>query len=108
MTMGTIKSIVRYAGIALISVAVFFMTIWVALALYYSNLPGEYLRIGLAGIFVLATAAAFLFLPKRSRTLTGFVALLCGNCHLVDDHSRLEYTKLGAGSSPRALYHDGA
>ena len=70
--MSTIKSIVRYAGIALISVVVAFMTAWVALAVYYSNLPGEYLRICLAGVFVLAGAGAFLFLPKRGRTLIWF------------------------------------
>ena len=72
MTVGAMKSIARYAGITLISVVVAFMTVWVALAGYYSNLPGEYLRICLAGVFVLATAGAFLFMPKRGRTAVWF------------------------------------
>lgn len=66
---------VRYIGVAVVSVVVAVMTAWAALAIYYSNLPGEYLRLFLAPLVPLATIAAFLVLPHRSRTLVGF---FCG------------------------------
>ena len=72
---GILSQIIRYAGIAILSVVVALMTGWATLAIYYSNLPGEYLRIGLAGLFAFATAAAFLFLPKRGRTLAGYIVV---------------------------------
>jgi hypothetical protein len=49
------------------------MTAWGAGAIYYSPLPGETLRAALAGIFVLLTVLAFAFLPRRRRTLLGFL-----------------------------------
>ena len=69
------RSVVRYAGIAILSVVVALMTAWAALAIYYSNLPGEHLRLGLGGLFAAATVAAFLFLPKSGRTLVGFLVV---------------------------------
>jgi hypothetical protein len=72
MMKGTQKSIVHYIGIAMLSVVAALMTAWATLAIYYSNLSGGYLRLGLAGLFVLATVSAFLFLPKRGRTLAWF------------------------------------
>jgi hypothetical protein len=69
------RSMVRYAGITAVSVVVALMTTWATLALYYSNLPGEYLRPGLAGLLVLDTVGAFLVLPKRGRTLAWFVVV---------------------------------
>ena len=50
------------------------MTAWAALTIYYSDLAGEPLRIGLAAAFALGTLGAFLFLPNRRRTLIGFGA----------------------------------
>jgi Domain of unknown function (DUF4105) len=47
-------------------------TLWGALAIYYSSLPGEVLRLGLAAGFALGTLGAFLVLPNRRRTLLGF------------------------------------
>jgi hypothetical protein len=91
---GTVRSIVRYIGIAVLSVVVILMAAWAAMAIYYSNLPGGYLRSGIVGLFVFATAAAFLFLPKRRR------------CCLVDDNPRLEYAQLAAGGGPCPLCHD--
>jgi hypothetical protein len=44
------RRIVRYARIALLSAVVTLMTALAMLAIYYSNLPGEYLRLGLAGL----------------------------------------------------------
>ena len=72
---GILSQIIHYAGIAILSVVVALMTGWATLAIYYSNLPGEYLRIGLAGLFAFATAAAFLFLPKRGRTLAWYIVV---------------------------------
>jgi len=65
--------IVRYAGRFLAIVALIIMTGWAVLAIYYSNLPGDYLRAGLAGLFALATLLAFILLPRRFRTLVGFL-----------------------------------
>jgi hypothetical protein len=66
------RSIVRYIGVAIPSVVVALMTAWAVLAVYYSNLPGELLRLGLGGLLVVATIGAFLILPKRKRTLAWF------------------------------------
>ncbi len=54
------------------------MTAWGALATWYSDLPGDYVRGGLAGLFVLATLLAFVFLPGRLRTLAGFLVVFAG------------------------------
>jgi hypothetical protein len=64
----------RALGIAGVGLAVAGATAWGALALYYSDLPGEPVRIGLAAAFALGTVGAFLFLPNRRRTLLGFCA----------------------------------
>ena len=66
------RNIVRYVGIGIVSVFVVLMATWATLAIYYSNLPGEYLRLFLAALLPLATIAAFLVLPSRGRTLAGF------------------------------------
>jgi hypothetical protein len=72
---GIMRSIVHYIGIVVLAIVVALMTAWAAMAIYYSHLPGEYLRLGLAGLFAFATAAAFLFLPKRRRTLAWFAVV---------------------------------
>jgi Domain of unknown function (DUF4105) len=64
----------RAAGIACLALLIAGMTAWAGLAIYYSDLSGERLRLGLAGAFALGTLAAFLFLPNRRRTLLGFLA----------------------------------
>jgi hypothetical protein len=68
----------RALGIAGLGLTVAGATIWAALAIYHSNLPGEALRLGLAAAFALGTLGAFLFLPDRRRTLLGFGAALAG------------------------------
>lgn len=50
-------------------------TAWAATAIYYSNLPGGFLRLGLAAGFAAATFLAFLLLPNRKRTLGGFLLI---------------------------------
>ncbi len=62
----------RFLGIACIGLAVTGATLWGALAIYYSPLPGAPLRLALAAAFALGTAGAFLFLRNRRRTLVGF------------------------------------
>jgi Domain of unknown function (DUF4105) len=68
------RTALRAAGVACLAVLVAGMTGWAALAIYYSDLPGEPLRLGLAAAFVLGTLGAFLFLRNRRRTLLGFGA----------------------------------
>lgn len=51
------------------------MTAWAAGAIYYSPIPGESLRMGLAGIFVLATVLAFVLTRRRGRTLAGYMVV---------------------------------
>jgi len=61
-----------FVGIGVIGLLVACMTAWISLAIYYSGPPGDYLRAGLAGLFPLATLAAFFALPRRDRTLCWF------------------------------------
>jgi hypothetical protein len=49
------------------------MTGWAAGAIYYSPVPGDALRTALAGIFVSATALAFVVTRRRGRTLVGYL-----------------------------------
>jgi hypothetical protein len=64
----------RALGLTCIGLAVAGATMWAALAIYYSDLAGEPLRLGLAAAFALGVLAAFVFLPNRRRTLLGFGA----------------------------------
>jgi hypothetical protein len=65
----------RVAGLIVLGLMVTGATIWGALALYYAGPPGEPLRLGLAGAFVLGTLAGFLFLRAPRLTLFGFAAV---------------------------------
>jgi hypothetical protein len=67
----------RALGLACLGLAVVGATLWGALAITYSDLPGAPLRLGLAAAFALGTLGAFLWLPNRRRTLLGFGAA-CG------------------------------
>ena len=68
-----VTTILRALGIACLAFVVAGATIWTALALYYSDLPGEPLRIGLAAAFVLVTLGIFVLLGRRWG-LAGFAA----------------------------------
>jgi Domain of unknown function (DUF4105) len=68
------KRWLRAVGFACLGVLVAAATAWAALAVYYSDLAGEPLRLALAAAIVLGTIAAFLLLPNRRRTLLGFGA----------------------------------
>jgi hypothetical protein len=70
--------IFKYTGVFICAAAVILMTAWGALAIWYSDLAGGYVRAGLAGLFVLATLLAFVFFPGRLRTLAGFLVVFGG------------------------------
>jgi hypothetical protein len=65
----------RAAGLIVLGLLVAGASAWASLAIYYSDLAGEPLRIGLAGAFVLGTLGGFLFLRDRRLALLGFAAL---------------------------------
>ncbi len=49
------------------------MWLWASLAIFYSNLPGENLRMFLALGFAITVAVAFIVLPNRRSTTIGFL-----------------------------------
>ena len=49
------------------------MWLWATFAIYYSNLPGENLRLFLAWGFAITVVAAFIVLPNRRHTAIGFL-----------------------------------
>ncbi|MGH6919792.1 MAG: DUF4105 domain-containing protein [Geminicoccaceae bacterium] len=59
-------------GIACLALLIAAMAGWAMLAIYYSDLPGEPLRIGLAAAFGLATLGMFVLLRARRLALIGF------------------------------------
>jgi Domain of unknown function (DUF4105) len=68
----TARRALRATGLAALAVLIGATTTWATLALHYSGLPGEPLRLGLAAGFPLVTVGAFLFLPNRRWTLLAF------------------------------------
>jgi hypothetical protein len=70
--------VLKYTGALICAAAVILMTAWGALAIWYSNLAESYERAGLAGLFVLATLLAFVFLSGQLRTLAGFLVVFAG------------------------------
>jgi hypothetical protein len=67
--------IVRTAAAAVIGIAVFILAVWETMAIYYAAPASESLRALFAGVFAMGSAAAFLLLPNRRRTLLCFLAL---------------------------------
>ena len=59
----------------LAGLTVLVMTAWAAEAIYYSPIPGESLRVGVAGIFVLATVFAFVRTRNLGRALVGYLVI---------------------------------
>ena len=59
----------------LLGILVAAMTAWGAGVIYYSPFRSETLRTMLTGFFVIGTAATFLFLHNRHRTLVGFLII---------------------------------
>lgn len=59
--------------IATLGPIVLLMVTWASFAIYYSNLPWEPVRVGLAWTFFIGTLGAFAFLSRRLRTLYWFL-----------------------------------
>jgi hypothetical protein len=78
VTVGLAGKGVRYAGRGLLGLAVVIMTLWGVMAIYYSNLGSETLRGSLSAAFGVATAASFIFLPRRGLTFVVFLAAFAG------------------------------
>jgi hypothetical protein len=64
----------RWLGVLFLGLVVAGMTAWCAGAIYYSRRDGSAIGAVLAVGFVAAIALAFLLLPRRWRTLNGFLA----------------------------------
>ncbi|HYV57953.1 MAG TPA: DUF4105 domain-containing protein [Candidatus Nitrosopolaris sp.] len=67
---GLVRRAGRVVAVGLCALGVVGMTAWAALAIRYSDLPSA--RV-LATLFVVATLLAFAVLPRRGRTLVGFL-----------------------------------
>ena len=65
----------RIIGWFVVGLVVGALTLWAVGMLYYSPLLPEQARAISAGGFAVVTVLAFLFLPRRGRTLLGFVAV---------------------------------
>jgi hypothetical protein len=65
----------RLVAAALIAVVVAVMTAWAAGAIYYGDFDGPRGRAAVALGFVVATVLAFALLPRRRRTLVGFLVV---------------------------------
>jgi hypothetical protein len=72
------RTALRAAGVLGLAIAIAGMTAWATLAIYYSDLPGEPLRLALAAAFALGTLGAFLFLRNRRLILLCFLAAFAG------------------------------
>src|SRR5262245_28992399 len=68
-----VRRLGRVLATLLAAIAVGLMTAWAALAIYYSDLSAVRLRSGLAIAFAVGTVLAFAVLPRRRRTLVGFL-----------------------------------
>ena len=69
---GLVRRAARIATAGICGLAVAGMTAWAALAIRYSDLPSARL---LAMLFAAGTLLAFALLPRRGRTLVGFLAV---------------------------------
>ncbi len=62
------RFLAKIVGVTLLGLFLFILCALATLAIYYSNLPGPFLRTIAAGAFALGTLAAFLIFPNRRRT----------------------------------------
>jgi len=69
--------VLKIALVLVIVIAIACMTAWASLAIYYSNLSGDDLRLVIAIGFAACTAAAFLFIKKRLWALIGYLIIFC-------------------------------
>jgi len=68
-----VRRLARMLGAAVVGLIVAGMTGWAAFAIFYSDLPSARLRTALAWAFAGATVLAFAVVPRRRRTLAGFL-----------------------------------
>jgi len=68
-----VRRLARIVGAMFVGLIVAGMTGWAALAIFYSDLPSPRLRTALAWAFAGATVLAFAAVPRRRRTLAGFL-----------------------------------
>ena len=66
--------VLNIAGKCLAAVVLLSMLAWCAMAVFYSNLPGEWLRTGLAALLVLGWMSALILGKHRGKLILGFVA----------------------------------
>jgi hypothetical protein len=78
MIIGVMRRMVRYGGIALLGIVLALMMIWSIMAIYYSNIASEPVKVILCAVFGLAAIAAFILFPRRGRTTAGFVLVFLG------------------------------
>jgi len=69
------RTVLRWLGLILVGLIVVLVTAWCAGAFYYSGPGGARMRTILAIAFPVATLLAFAVLPRRGRTLTGFLVV---------------------------------
>jgi hypothetical protein len=69
------RAVLRWLGLILVGLIVILVTAWCAGAFYYSGPGGARMRTILAIAFPVATLLAFAVLPRRGRTLTGFLVV---------------------------------
>jgi len=69
------RTVLRWLGLILVGLIVVLVTAWCAGAFYYSGPGGARMRTILAIAFPVATLLAFAALPRRGRTLTGFLVV---------------------------------
>ena len=62
------RFLAKIVGVTLLGLFLFLLCALATLVIYYSNLPGPFLRMIAAGAFALGTLAAFLIFPNRRRT----------------------------------------
>jgi len=72
------RRLLRLQLLLVLSVVILLLGTWAVLAIRFSNLPGETARIAAAAVFGTGFALAFLFLPRRRRTLAVFLAAFAG------------------------------
>lgn len=67
------RRIVSGLTVGVIALVLVGMCGWCVLAIRFSNLPGETLRVVVAGLFGMGWVAAFMLLPRRKRTMWWFL-----------------------------------
>src|SRR5262245_2777175 len=73
-----IRGLIRALGIGLLALVLALLLAWSVLAIYFSNLPWQPLRIALAGLYGIAVIGAFALKERRGRTIQWFLVATAG------------------------------